>query len=106
MASSHLFTRATPVVSITSAPLSPDQEYDARRRRYAAMMSLRIACVVAAVLVSGVSLLLSLALMVAGAVLPWCAVLIANDNLPKQRRPVPAGTRPAIAGPSGRVLEG
>ena len=102
------FTHRSPAVSITSAPLSPDQEYSARRRRYATLMTIRIACVIAAVSVSSFSLLLALALMAGGAVLPWCAVLIANDRLPiehaGQRKPIVDQPR-AITAPQSRTIE-
>ena len=93
--------------SITTVPLSPAQEYSARRRRYATMMSIRIACVIAAVVVSPVSLLLALVLMVGGAVLPWCAVLIANDRLPIEHREpsAPVDTLRAITSAPPRVIE-
>ncbi len=70
---------------ITSLPESRVHEFDRRRRRYALLMSLRLICLLAAVLTYNISLLLALALVVGGAVLPWCAVLIANDG-PARRR--------------------
>jgi Protein of unknown function (DUF3099) len=57
------------------------------------MMGLRIVCVVAAASVFRVSILLALAFMVGGAVLPWCAVLIANDR-PARSRTAFVGYRP------------
>ncbi len=48
------------------------------------MMGIRILCVIAAVIVAQFSLWLALAFMVGGAVLPWCAVLIANDRPPQR----------------------
>lgn len=48
------------------------------------MMGIRIICVIAAVVVAQFSLWLALAFMVGGAVLPWCAVLIANDRPPQR----------------------
>ncbi|MEV0560136.1 DUF3099 domain-containing protein [Dactylosporangium sp. NPDC050588] len=72
---------------ITTAERSPEQELRSRERRYVAMMLLRGLCViVAAVLVTAkVPLLwLWLSLLVAGAlVLPWAAVLLANDRGPR-----------------------
>ncbi|MFF5226786.1 DUF3099 domain-containing protein [Dactylosporangium sp. NPDC000521] len=72
---------------ITTAERSPEQELRSRERRYVAMMLLRGLCViVAAVLVTAkVPLLwLWLCLLVAGAlVLPWAAVLLANDRGPR-----------------------
>ncbi len=48
------------------------------------MMGIRVICVIAAVVVAQFSLWLALAFMVGGAVLPWCAVLIANDRPPQR----------------------
>jgi hypothetical protein len=96
---------------ITSLPVSPDAEFDGRRRRYTIMMGLRVLCLIGAVLTYGFSLWFALALIVGGAVLPWCAVLIANDGPPKKRRKTidaltaqrvkalpPAGEHPTIDG--------
>lgn len=73
----------TPIL-ITGAPVSLDDQHDARRRKYLIMMGLRVVCVLAAVSVASFSLLLSLVFVVGGVVLPWCAVLIANDRPPKR----------------------
>ncbi len=70
---------------ITSAPVNPDDEYDRRRKKYAIMMGMRAVCVVAAAATYRVSIYLALAFMLGGVVLPWCAVIIANDRPPKQR---------------------
>jgi hypothetical protein len=72
-----------PVV-ITSASVSLDEQHDARRRKYLIMMGIRVVCIIAAVSVVSFSLWLALAFMVGGAVLPWCAVLIANDRPPQR----------------------
>jgi len=73
-------------VLITTAPRSPDYEFVHRRRRYTAMMGLRIVCLLGAVFTYSISLWLALALVIGGAALPWCAVLLANDGPPRQRR--------------------
>ena len=70
---------------ITTAHESADEEYDRRRKRYAIMMGIRAVCVLAAALTYRVSIWLALAFLVGGAVLPWCAVLIANDGPPRKR---------------------
>jgi Protein of unknown function (DUF3099) len=80
-------------VPITSVPPSLNDQHDARRRKYLIMMGLRIVCVIAAASVFRVSILLALAFMVGGAVLPWCAVLIANDR-PARNRTAFVGYRP------------
>jgi len=71
---------------ITSAPESPDDEFDRRRKRYAIMMGLRALCVLGAGLTYRYSIILAMVFVVGGLVLPWCAVLIANDRPPKKRR--------------------
>ena len=50
------------------------------------MMALRAVCVLLAALTYRESIALAVALLVGGAVLPWCAVLIANNRPPKRRR--------------------
>lgn len=75
---------ATPV-AITAVAPSLDDQHDARRRKYLIMMGLRVVCVIAAASVFRVSILLALGFMLAGAVLPWCAVLIANDRPARNR---------------------
>jgi Flp pilus assembly protein TadB len=87
-------------VLITDAKESSDAEYYRRRRRYAIMMSLRGLCVIGAACLYRESLWLALALVAGGAVLPWCAVLIANDGPVKKR------TKPAkfVAPPLERTL--
>ena len=71
-------------VLITDAPQSLDDEYDRRRKRYAIMMSLRALCVIAAALTYHFSWILALVFIVGGAILPWSAVILANDRPPKK----------------------
>jgi hypothetical protein len=99
-------------VLITTAPESPDDEYDRRRKKYAIMMSLRALAVIAAASTYRVSIWLAMAFIVAGTVLPWCAVIIANDRPAKKRRP-PLGDhrllnteRALPAGSDERVVDG
>lgn len=82
-------TRTDEAVLITSAPQSGDDEFDRRKRKYAIMMSLRALCVIGAACTYRVSLILSLAFVVGGIVLPWCAVIIANDGPAKKKAPQP-----------------
>lgn len=70
---------------ITSAPESSDDEFDRRRKRYALMMGLRVLCVIGAALSYRLSTALALLFVVGGIVLPWCAVIIANDRPAKRR---------------------
>lgn len=73
---------------ITTAPLASGDEYEQRRKKYAIMMALRAVCVLLAALTYRFSIPLAILLLVGGAVLPWCAVLIANNRPPKRRRAV------------------
>lgn len=71
---------------ITTAPERNDDEYDRRRTKYAIMMTLRAICVIAAATTYRISMWLALTFVVAGMILPWCAVIIANDRPAKKRR--------------------
>ena len=86
-------SRSDEAALITTAHESGDDEYDRRRRKYAIMMSLRALAVLGAALTYRVSLWLALAFIVAGMVLPWCAVIMANDRPVKkpQKRVVIVG---------------
>lgn len=70
-------------VLITEAQPSLDDQLSARRTKYLIMMSVRVLCLVLAAAFYHTPWLL--AIFVAGAlVLPWMAVLIANDRPPKK----------------------
>jgi hypothetical protein len=76
-------------ILITDASRSQDDQLRGRQRRYIVMMSIRALCVVAgAILVSTKAplLWLWLPLCAVGMVLiPWLAVLLANDRPPKEQ---------------------
>jgi hypothetical protein len=95
---------------ITTAPESNDDEYDRRRRRYAVMMALRAVCVIGAALTYRISIILALIFVLGGLVLPWCAVILANDRPPKKRRPHtyvgPPAERALPSGEDDRTVEG
>ena len=80
--------KRTPIL-ITDAKISQEEELRRRERRYILMMGLRAMClIVAAVLVMLKVPLLAiwLPLCLAGMVLlPWLAVILANDRPPKDR---------------------
>jgi hypothetical protein len=104
-------SRTDDAVVITTAPESYDDEYDRRRKRYAIMMSLRALCVVGAAATYRLSMILALVFVVGGLVLPWCAVLIANDRPPRSRTeraapPQRSDERALPAGESDRVVDG
>lgn len=93
---------------ITTAPKSNDDEYERRRVKYAIMMALRALAVIAAALTYRVSIWLALGFVIAGMVLPWCAVIIANDRPAKKRQQRLgdlAGLRAERALPPGREDE-
>jgi Protein of unknown function (DUF3099) len=105
-----------PVV-ITDAQRSPREELRFREIRYVLMMSIRaVSLVVAAILVSARVPLLWLWLPICGVgmlVVPWLAVILANDRLPKdryrlvhrQRTEVPAEPRALSATEPPRVID-
>jgi hypothetical protein len=103
-------SRSDAPVVITTAPENVDAEYEHRRRRYALMMALRALCVIAAALTYRFSVLLALLFLVGGAVLPWCAVILANDRPPRKRVAQPfRGTPAERALPPGeddRIVDG
>jgi hypothetical protein len=85
-------------ILITEAPVNADEEFEHRRRRYLLMMSLRAVCIVGAASTFSISGWIAAGFVAAALVLPWSAVLIANDRPPKQelrfRRFVDGGERP------------
>ncbi len=112
--------RAQRPTLITDAPLSPSEELRRRQIRYAIMMGFRTVCVIlAGVLVLVRAPLLALWLPLCGVgmvVLPWLAVILANDRAPKEkhrlahklhRGPLAEETPPQAlpAPPDGRVID-
>jgi len=99
-------------VLITDAPENPEREQRRREIRYVIMMSIRAACLVAgAIIVStkpplwGLWLTLAVAGMV---VLPWLAVIMANDRRPRPpgQVPTPPSTQAALPAPRDeRVID-
>ena len=111
MASSQQFPRprAPEPVLITEAERSRAELHAARKKRYAITMAIRAVCVILAALTYHVVWLM-LILAVLGTVLPWVAVVMANDGPPKKRidphrydhRP----ERELEAPPPARVIDG
>lgn len=96
---------------ITTAPQTSGDDYDRRRKKYAIMMGTRAVCVLLAALTYQVSFALAMVFVAAGVVLPWCAVLIANDRPAKSRTAkigyVSVPTERALpAGKDERVVDG
>jgi hypothetical protein len=71
-------------VLITEARLSNDDEFDHRRNRYLLMMSIRAFCIIAAACTFRLSGWLAAAFIAGALVLPWTAVLLANDRPAKK----------------------
>ncbi|MFC4021826.1 DUF3099 domain-containing protein [Micromonospora sp. GCM10011542] len=75
-------------ILITDASRSQNDQLTSRQRRYVVMMSIRVACLIAGAILVGVEaplLWLWLPLCGLGMVLiPWLAVLLANDRPPKE----------------------
>jgi len=99
-------------VLITEAQPSLDDQYQARRRKYALMMGIRAVCLVLAAVFYRVPWALPV-LAAAAVALPWMAVLIANDRPPKRAMHVhrfarhPAPDRALEPPPDrSRVIEG
>lgn len=80
----HLTRRADTPVLITEAPINVDDEFDRRRKRYLIMMIIRALCIIGAASTFHFSGWIAAAFVAAALVLPWSAVLIANDGPPKQ----------------------
>jgi hypothetical protein len=104
-------SRADEPVLITTAAESGDEEYDRRRTKYAILMALRAIAVIAAASTYRVSIYLALGFVVAGMILPWCAVLIANDRPAKRRQQIThrhdlRTERALPAGEDGRTVDG
>ena len=89
-------------VLITEAQPSRTDQFNARRRRYVLTMLLRVVCLVGAALTYRIPWLMAI-LAVTAVVLPWVAVLIANDRPPKKAQKVNRYTAPPDA---GRSLDG
>lgn len=94
-------------VLITDAAMSYEQELAVRKRRYKIMMLMRIPCMIAAAACYQIPWL-AVGLLVISIPLPWMAVLVANDRLPRKtetpnryeadRRSIESGERPVIEG--------
>lgn len=76
-------------ILITDAPRSQDDQLTSRQKRYVLMMGVRVAClIVGAILVGIQAPMLWLWLPLAGLgmiLIPWLAVLLANDRPPKEK---------------------
>jgi len=103
-------SRDQPAVITTAPRRSSSAEFEWRRKKYAFLMGTRTLCVIAAALTYHMSLILALSLIVGGGVLPWCAVIIANDRPAKRSRAKlahtpPNGERALPSGDTERVVD-
>lgn len=73
-----------PPILITDAQRSYDDELAARKRRYGLMMGMRVPCLVLAALLYQTPYIAA-ALIILSIPLPWMAVIIANDRLPRKK---------------------
>lgn len=98
--------RTDPVL-ITDAAPSPEDDLAERKRRYTVMMSMRVPFMILAAVFYQTPWL-AVGLLVLSIPLPWMAVLIANDRLPRkaekvnryrgERREIESGEHPVIEG--------
>ncbi|WP_422734032.1 DUF3099 domain-containing protein [Micromonospora sp. WMMD558] len=76
-------------ILITDASRSQDDQLNSRQKRYVLMMGIRVACVIVGAILVGAQaplLWLWLPLVALGMILiPWLAVLLANDRPPKEQ---------------------
>jgi hypothetical protein len=79
--------RAADPVLITDAARSYEEELAVRKRRYKIMMGMRIPFMVLAAVFYQIPWL-AVTLLVLSIPLPWVAVLIANDRLPRKAEDV------------------
>jgi hypothetical protein len=95
-------------ILITDAERSQDEQLRKRQIRYVLMMSVRAACLVIGAMLVGAKaplLWLWLPLCAVGMVLiPWLAVLLANDRPPKDRHRLVYRLHPHHEAPAARVL--
>lgn len=104
-------TESARPVLITDAQQSRIDEHNARRKRYTITMGLRIVFLILAAMFY-TTVWLMVILVVLACVLPWMAVLIANDRPPKKAERVnrfghPAPDRAiAPSADSSRIIDG
>ena len=72
-------------ILITDAARSYEEEFSARKRRYSIMMGLRVPFLVLAAVFYHTPWLAA-TLIAISVPLPWCAVLIANDRMPRSSK--------------------
>ncbi|MEV4655734.1 DUF3099 domain-containing protein [Micromonospora sp. NPDC049301] len=87
-------------ILITDASRSQNDQLTSRQRRYVLMMGIRVACIILGAILVGANaplLWLWLPLCALGMVLiPWLAVLLANDRPPKEEHRLANRFRPRL----------
>jgi hypothetical protein len=78
-------TRPAEPVLITEAEPSLDEQHSARKKRYAITMGIRAVAITLAAVVYQYALWLAIVFGILGTVLPWIAVVMANDRPPKHK---------------------
>jgi len=73
-------------ILVTGAALSREEEFRARKKRYVITMSMRIVLLVGAGLLVQWHLWAALVVAAISIVLPWIAVIMANDGPPKNSK--------------------
>ncbi|MDN5858937.1 MAG: DUF3099 domain-containing protein [Pseudonocardia sp.] len=94
-------------VLITDAARSYEDELAVRKRRYKIMMGMRIPLMLTAAACYQIPWL-AVTLLVISVPLPWCAVLVANDRLPRKAETANRyrSDRPALEARNHRIVEG
>ncbi|MBB3674491.1 DUF3099 domain-containing protein [Modestobacter versicolor] len=82
--SSSRYDRSEPLLITVAEPSQADQ-HAARKRRYSITMAIRCTSLVIAAFTAQYSLWLMAVFAVLGTVLPWVAVVMANDRPPKKQ---------------------
>jgi hypothetical protein len=102
--------RSTEPVLITEAQPSLDDQHAARKKRYAITMGVRAVAITLAAVFYQSAFWLAIILAVLGTVLPWIAVVMANDGPPKKRvdphRYTHRPDRELEGPPPARVIDG
>jgi hypothetical protein len=78
-------SRPAEPVLITAAEPSLDEQHAARKKRYAITMGVRAVAITLAAVVYQYALWLAIVFALLGTVLPWIAVVMANDRPPKHK---------------------
>lgn len=71
---------------VTGAPISREVEFRSRQRRYLLTMAARVVLLIVAAVVARYSMIAAIGIGLLSAVLPWIAVVMANDGPPKSSK--------------------